>query len=336
MCDTLCGPGPRRGMVFAKNSDRPGRGGAARRARSGAAPRPGAPCARSTSRSATRVRMPRCCPARPGCGGPSTASTSSAWPSGTSAWPRCTTPRGPAPRSIGMDLVRLGLERARSAEEALDILIDLLTTHGQGGIADAAHARGVRLLVPDRRSAAGLRARYVGHRLRGRPVPARHGHQQPAQRGDELDGGLTRPRYRATTSTASATPARPTASADAPAGGEPRLPRRAAGHGRGLTPAATAAHLRDHGYGPWGAPGADGPAHPPRGGPGSGPGTRPASACTSRSGASPRPPSSPSCPTDLAAGAPLRAYVALGSPCVSIYVPGLRAARRPARRPSCP
>ena len=38
-----------------------------------------------------------------------------------------------------MDLVRLGLERARSAEEALDILVDLLTTHGQGGIADAVH-----------------------------------------------------------------------------------------------------------------------------------------------------------------------------------------------------
>ena len=43
------------------------------------------------------------------------------------------------PRLIGMDLVRLGLERARSAAEALDILVDLLTTHGQGGIADAVH-----------------------------------------------------------------------------------------------------------------------------------------------------------------------------------------------------
>jgi secernin len=43
------------------------------------------------------------------------------------------------PALIGMDLVRLGLERARSAHDALDIVIDLLTTHGQGGIADAAH-----------------------------------------------------------------------------------------------------------------------------------------------------------------------------------------------------
>ena len=31
----------------------------------------------------------------------------------------------------------------------------------------------------------------------------------------------------------------------------------------GLTPAATAAHLRDHGTGPWGAPGIEGPVHVP-------------------------------------------------------------------------
>ena len=38
---------------------------------------------------------------------------------------------------IGMDLVRLGLERARSADEAVAVMTDLLATHGQGGIADA-------------------------------------------------------------------------------------------------------------------------------------------------------------------------------------------------------
>jgi hypothetical protein len=40
---------------------------------------------------------------------------------------------------IGMDLVRLGLERARTAADALDVVTTLLTEHGQGGSCEDGH-----------------------------------------------------------------------------------------------------------------------------------------------------------------------------------------------------
>lgn len=42
------------------------------------------------------------------------------------------------PRLIGMDLVRLALERATTAEAALEITVALLEAHGQGGVAEEA------------------------------------------------------------------------------------------------------------------------------------------------------------------------------------------------------
>jgi len=45
--------------------------------------------------------------------------------------------KGPVEKSglMGMDLIRLGLERAATAHEALDVMTQLLETHGQGGSA---------------------------------------------------------------------------------------------------------------------------------------------------------------------------------------------------------
>ena len=164
------------------------------------------------------------------------------------------------PALIGMDLVRLGLERARSAAEAVEVIAGLLEACGQGGIADAAHqeAYDSSFLIADPTEAFVLET--AGARLRRRARSRWDGHLEPPRARHRMDAGLAvaRPgddfeRFRDA--------GEDTGHADVRLAASRRFLASAASGG--LTPAATAAHLRDHGTGRGARPGTDGPVHPP-------------------------------------------------------------------------
>jgi hypothetical protein len=332
MCDTLCGPGAD-GMVFAKNSDRPvGEVQLAvpfgRRATAGCTLRTQYLSIGDTGAHATLLSCPTWLwGAEHGVnefglaiGNEKVATVHRAAPEGKGL--------------IGMDLVRLGLERARSADEAVDTLIDLLTVHGQGGIADAAHheAYDSSFLIADPGYAYVLdtsgtdfaAAPFFGGTAISNRLTVGEAWTRASltlNPGDDFD------RFRDTDV--------PTHSADLRLAASRAFLAGQRRSGTGLTPAALAGHLRDHGGGPWGAPGAGDPAQPPptKTGAGDAPaggaragdapaGDTGASVCMHGPGRSVTAASFIAVlPHALAEGAPLRAYVALGSPCASIYVP---------------
>ena len=90
-------------------------------------------------------------------------------------------PRPAPPALLGMDLVRLGLERAASAEEALDVMTGLLERHGQGGVGDAVNdiAYWSSFLIADRASAWVLE------------TSERSWAARPVERGDAISNRLT-------------------------------------------------------------------------------------------------------------------------------------------------
>ena len=224
-------------------------------------------------------------------------------------------PHAAAPALIGMDLVRLGLERAKTADEAVDVMTSLLAVHGQGGSGeeDPPDPYWSSFLAADARRAWVLET--SGRTWAARPV------EDGAAISNRITLGTDWTR----------------ASSDVPAGADfdrwrnPGTPTGLADHRlaatrqcvatgtAALTAADIVATLRHHGERAWGAPGAD-PADvslPPTDVEDDWRGVtvcmhvRDYQATTA----------SMVCELPSDGGAPLRAWIALGSPCVSVYVP---------------
>jgi secernin len=224
-------------------------------------------------------------------------------------------PGAAPPALIGMDLVRLGLERGRSADEALEAMVDLLERHGQGGIADATHAEAYwsSFLVADRTGAWVLET--SGRRWAARWVETSVAISNRLTLGTDWDraGGGAGPGTDVATWMA---PHVPTGHADRRLAASRAF---LAAEGPAVTPARLVAHLRDHGSGPWGTPGDGGPVVPPPPPPALPDGTG-VSVCMHARGYMATAASMVALlPSDP--DAPPRAWVALGSPCVSVYVP---------------
>jgi len=224
-------------------------------------------------------------------------------------------PHTAEPALIGMDLVRLGLERGATADDALHTITALLEKHGQGGSGeeDPPDPYWSSFLIADPKGAWVLET--SGRTWAARPVE---------------DGAAISNRIALRTDWTRA-------SRDVPVGADfdgwrnPRTPTGIADHrlaatrqcvatgAAALTPADLVAALRYHGERPWGAPGSD-PADvslPPtelhedwRG----------VTVCMHvRDYQATNASMVIELPAD--ASAPVRAWVALGSPCASVYVP---------------
>jgi dipeptidase len=225
------------------------------------------------------------------------------------------------PALIGMDLVRLGLERAASAAEAAEVMTGLLTTLGQGGIADDAHqeAYDSSFLIADPHEAFILETAGRDYALAPVPTGAAISNRltlstEWTSASDALAIGEDFGRFRDASEHTAYADVRLSAS-------RTFLDANRLG---GLTPAATVAHLRDHGHGPWGAPGSDSAVDLPPAGVGddfSG-----VTVCMHVRGLAVTAASIVAVlPDGLDQGVPLRTYIALGSPCVSVYLPAFPA-----------
>ncbi len=228
-------------------------------------------------------------------------------------------PRPCAPALIGMDLVRLGLERGRTAEEALDAMTTLLERHGQGGLGDTVHglAYWSSYLVADPTSAWVLETS-------GRTWAAR-----PVEGGAAISNRLTLRRdwTRASADVSPGTdvdawrlPDLPTGFADTRLAAARAFVAGARAGARSCDPRAAAAALRDHGTGPWGRPGAAPTTAPPPPPDRADPDGTGWTLCLHAGDTAVTTASMLALlPTDP--DRPARAWVAPGCPCLSVYLP---------------
>jgi hypothetical protein len=216
---------------------------------------------------------------------------------------------------IGMDLVRLGLERGQTADDALEVMTRLLAKHGQGGVADAQANEPYfsSFLIADARSAWVLETSgrtWVAAPVNGTGAISNRLtiRTEWTRESPDVPEGADWEAWRQRSAPTGHADRRLAASRACLAGGADTL-----------TPPDMAAHLRDHGDGPWGAPGnAAGDVSPlPAGFAPDGTGV---TVCMHVRGFQ-NTTSSMIAELPVDGEAPLRAWVAPGSPCVSVYVP---------------
>jgi secernin len=214
---------------------------------------------------------------------------------------------------IGMDLVRLGLERGASAAAAIDIMTELLDRHGQGG--DCYEEGGSyfsSFLVADPYEAWVLETsartwtakRITDTAAISNRLSLRDDWDQSSpdvESGDDFD------RWRDLEVGTGFADVRLAASRSC-------LSRGAAA----LTPRDLAAHLRHHGSRPWGAPGGDPSDVSPL--PEASGGDAEFSVCMHIRGST-NTTAAMICELTQDPGQTLRAWIALGSPCASVFVP---------------
>ena len=314
MCDTLCAIGPS-GALFAKNSDRPST--EAQRIEALPARTPGGSLRTQylTIDDAGAVAILGSRPAW--LWGLEHGVNDHGVAIGNEKVYTKANPNKEPPALIGMDLVRLGLERGQTAGGALEAMTDALECYGQGGICDQTTGESYfsSFLICD--PAGGWVLETSGRTWVAAPV------RGAAAISNRLT--LRRDWRRA--------------SADVPTGAdwdEWRHPRAPVGHAEvrleasraclarssgAITPADLAAHLRDHGAGPSGSPAGSGsdisPVPEGFAEDGSGAGV---SVCMHLRGYQ-NTTSSMIAELPAEPDRPLRAWVAPGQPCVSVFVP---------------
>lgn len=219
-------------------------------------------------------------------------------------------PDGEPDGLIGMDLVRLGLERSTTAEDAVDLVSDLIQRHGQGGRADpvTGDAYFSSFLIADPHAAWTLES--SGREWAARAVTDRTAISNRITLGSCTLGSMDRPdRF---------DPQSWVGSDEWTAHADQRLTASltALGEQPEPGPREMAAALRDHGGARWGMPGAGrAPVGPPADQGPNGEGwtvcmhVRQLSTTTS------------SMIGWLDASGEHRAWLALGAPCVSVFVP---------------